>query len=128
MWAADACACLKGDLDMANSKKLACPVCKKPLSISCQDIPAAKTYYFGYDGQGSVRYLTDTDGNITDTYDYDAFGNLIHRTGTTDNNYLYTGSSMTLIWGCISSEPGIWIRIVEGSGGWIVGRGATMNR
>jgi RHS repeat-associated protein len=59
--------------------------------ISCRDIPAAKTYYFGYDGQGSVRYLTDTDGNITDTYDFDAFGNLINRTGTTDNNYLYTG-------------------------------------
>jgi RHS repeat-associated protein len=59
--------------------------------ISCKDIPAAKTYYFGYDGQGSVRYLTDSDGNVTDTYDYDAFGNLLIRTGTTDNNYLYTG-------------------------------------
>jgi RHS repeat-associated protein len=59
--------------------------------ISCKDIPAAKTYYFGYDGQGSVRYLTDSDGNVTDTYDYDAFGNLLSRTGTTDNNYLYTG-------------------------------------
>jgi RHS repeat-associated protein len=59
--------------------------------VSCKDIPAAKTYYFGYDGQGSVRYLTDSDGNVTDTYDYDAFGNLLSRTGTTDNNYLYTG-------------------------------------
>jgi len=27
----------------------------------------------------------------TDTYDYDAFGNLIHSTGTTPNNYLYSG-------------------------------------
>jgi RHS repeat-associated protein len=27
----------------------------------------------------------------TDTYDYDAFGNLIHSTGTTYNNYLFAG-------------------------------------
>jgi RHS repeat-associated protein len=47
--------------------------------------------YYGYDGQGSVRYLTDANGNITDTYDYDAFGNLTGGTGTTPNNYLYQG-------------------------------------
>jgi RHS repeat-associated protein len=35
--------------------------------------------------------LTDTTGNVTDTYDYDAFGNLIHSTGTTPNNYLFAG-------------------------------------
>ncbi|HEY6304472.1 MAG TPA: RHS repeat-associated core domain-containing protein [Candidatus Acidoferrum sp.] len=29
--------------------------------------------------------------NITDTYDYDAFGNLIHSTGSTPNNYLFAG-------------------------------------
>ena len=28
---------------------------------------------------------------VTDTYDYDAFGNLISRFGTTPNNYLYSG-------------------------------------
>jgi hypothetical protein len=28
---------------------------------------------------------------VTDTYDYDAFGNLIHSTGTTPNNYLFAG-------------------------------------
>jgi RHS repeat-associated protein len=43
------------------------------------------------DGHGSVRALTDTTGTVTDTYDYDAFGNLIHSTGTTYNNYLFTG-------------------------------------
>src|SRR6266513_4179762 len=30
-------------------------------------------------------------GNVIDAYDYDAFGNLIHSTGTTPNNYLYAG-------------------------------------
>jgi len=28
-------------------------------------------------------------GAVTDTYDYNAFGNLIHSTGTTPNNYLF---------------------------------------
>ena len=28
---------------------------------------------------------------MTDTYDYDAFGNLIHQTGSTPNNYLFAG-------------------------------------
>lgn len=43
-----------------------------------------------YDGDGN-RALTDTTGAVTDTYDYDAFGNLIHSTGTTPNVYLYSG-------------------------------------
>ena len=47
--------------------------------------------FYGYDGHGSVRQLTDVSASVTDTYDYDAFGNLIHRSGTTSNDYLYTG-------------------------------------
>lgn len=30
-------------------------------------------------------------GSVIVTYDYDAFGNLIHSTGSTPNNYLYSG-------------------------------------
>lgn len=33
--------------------------------------------FHGLDGPGSVRYLTDAAGTVTDTYDYDAFGILI---------------------------------------------------
>lgn len=47
--------------------------------------------YYGYDGMGTVRQLTNAAGAITDTYDYDAFGNLVNSTGTTPNNYLYRG-------------------------------------
>lgn len=47
--------------------------------------------FYGFDGHGSVRLLTDAGGAVTDTYDYDAFGNLISRTGTTANDYLYSG-------------------------------------
>jgi RHS repeat-associated protein len=47
--------------------------------------------FYNYDGHGSVRGLSNLSGAITDTYDYDAFGTLIGRTGTTANNYLYAG-------------------------------------
>ncbi len=47
--------------------------------------------YYAYDGHGSVRQLTDSTGAVTDTYTYDAFGNLISSTGTTPNHYLYAG-------------------------------------
>ena len=50
-----------------------------------------QTSYYVYDGHGSVRALTDPSGNVTDTYDYDAFGNLIHSTGTTFNEFLFAG-------------------------------------
>ena len=47
--------------------------------------------YYLYDGHGSVRGLTDENCQVTDTYFYDAFGNLISKTGDTENNYLYCG-------------------------------------
>jgi len=49
------------------------------------------TSFYGYDGHGSVRFLTDSTGAVTDKYDYDAFGNLLSQTGTTPNNYLFAG-------------------------------------
>jgi RHS repeat-associated protein len=52
---------------------------------------SSTTSFYGYDGHGSVRQLFDTAGTITDTYDYDAFGNLINSTGSTPNNYLFAG-------------------------------------
>jgi RHS repeat-associated protein len=47
--------------------------------------------FYGYDGHGSVRQLTNSAGAVTDRYDYDAFGNLISSTGSTPNNYLFAG-------------------------------------
>jgi RHS repeat-associated protein len=47
--------------------------------------------FYGYDGEGSVRQLTSTAGAVTDTYEYDAFGNKVNSTGSTPNNYLYRG-------------------------------------
>ena len=51
------------------------------------------------DGHGSVTALAENrvsaddtiPNSITDTYVYDAYGNLLKQTGMTDNDYLYTG-------------------------------------
>ena len=45
------------------------------------------TYYL----VDTAGVLSDTDGQVTDTYIYDAFGNLLSKTGTTENDFLYTG-------------------------------------
>ncbi len=47
--------------------------------------------FYGYDGFGSVRQLTDLNAIVTDKYNYDAFGNLLSSPGPTPNNYLYRG-------------------------------------
>ena len=46
------------------------------------------------DGHGSVRKLTDKNGVVTDTYTYDAWGNLIASTGNTENSYLYCAEQL----------------------------------
>ena len=50
---------------------------------------AVSTYH--YDGLGSVRALSDLTGTLTDNYDYEAFGEVLNKTGDTENNYLFTG-------------------------------------
>ena len=47
--------------------------------------------FYGYDGFGSVRQLTNSEGAVTDTYEYDAWGNELNQTGTTPNSYFYRG-------------------------------------
>ena len=50
-----------------------------------------KVFTYLYDGHGTVRALANENGKVTDTYCYDAFGNLISSTGSTANNYRYCG-------------------------------------
>jgi RHS repeat-associated protein len=47
--------------------------------------------FYVYDGGGSVRQLTKSNGTVTDEYEYDAYGNSFTKSGTTPNNYLYRG-------------------------------------
>ena len=48
-----------------------------------------KTYHFDY--RGSTTAITDINGNVTDTFVYDTYGNLISRTGTSVVIFLYNG-------------------------------------
>src|SRR5262249_49084832 len=46
------------------------------------------------DGLGSLRRLTDTAGNITDSWSYTAFGELYGRTGTDPIPYAFAGEPL----------------------------------
>ena len=49
------------------------------------------TTFYQVDGLGSTRILTDETGNLTDSYDYEAFGELIEFSGDTENSYRFAG-------------------------------------
>ena len=49
------------------------------------------TSYYHYDGRGDTVALTDDSGNVTDTKEYDAWGNVIASTGTTVTPYQFGG-------------------------------------
>ncbi|MBD3242648.1 MAG: hypothetical protein GF331_18805, partial [Chitinivibrionales bacterium] len=54
-----------------------------------QDRGVVSTYLV--DGQGSIRQLADAAGNVTDSYWYTAFGGELASSGTTENEFRYTG-------------------------------------
>lgn len=59
--------------------------------VSQKQLGNSQTSFFGSDAHGSVRLLTDSAGETTDTYAYDAFGNLASAFGSTANDYRYRG-------------------------------------
>ena len=50
-----------------------------------------RTSFYLYDGHGSIVGLANESGVVTDTYSYDAFGNLLKSKGNTENCYRYCG-------------------------------------
>ncbi len=48
-----------------------------------------KTYHFDY--RGSTVAITDAGGNVTDTFEYDTYGKLTGRTGTSEVIFGYNG-------------------------------------
>jgi RHS repeat-associated protein len=53
-----------------------------------------QTSFYGYDAHGNIASLTDIAGAVTDTYQYDAWGSLIGRAGTTPNVRLFAGEEL----------------------------------
>ena len=49
------------------------------------------SHYYHHDALGSTRFLTDSSGNVTDTYLNDAWGNSVAQTGTTVNPFKWVG-------------------------------------
>jgi RHS repeat-associated protein len=47
--------------------------------------------YHHHDANGNVRLLTDSQGQVTDSYSYTAFGVMMETTGTTENHYQFAG-------------------------------------
>ncbi|QDT31466.1 RHS repeat domain-containing protein [Thalassoglobus polymorphus] len=48
--------------------------------------------FYHYEALGSTRQLTDNAETITDTYLYDAWGNVINSSGSTENPFQFTGN------------------------------------
>ncbi|MDP3787261.1 MAG: RHS repeat-associated core domain-containing protein [Candidatus Omnitrophota bacterium] len=62
------------------------PGIDEPISIEKDN----KTYYYHFDGLGSVTSLTDKNKKITDSYSYDSFGNLKRQGSKVKNSFTYT--------------------------------------
>jgi len=50
--------------------------------------------YYSYDAHGNITFLTDATGAVTDSYDYDGWGNIVASTGSTANTRLYAGEEL----------------------------------
>jgi len=49
------------------------------------------TGYYHTDGLGFIVRITDINGNVVNSYDYDDHGNIISQTENITNDYTYTG-------------------------------------
>jgi len=52
---------------------------------------ATRELWYLTDGGGSVRFLTDSTGSVTDSLVFDAFGNTVSRAGQTGDSYGFQG-------------------------------------
>ncbi|MFH1110426.1 MAG: choice-of-anchor C family protein [Planctomycetota bacterium] len=58
--------------------------------------------YYAYDALGHTRQMTDVDGHLASTYDYDPFGAILHRQEPIPSRYGYVGR-----WGVSQEECGL---------------------
>jgi len=65
----------------------------------------AGTAFYSFDALGNTRELTGEAGAVLNSYDYDAFGGLIERTGLAHNSYGYVGR-----WGVTESDSLLFMK------------------
>lgn len=63
-------------------------------------VSGGNSYFYQKDALGSITSLTDNSESVVNTYEYDAFGNIINKTEAVNNPYGYTGRR-------IDSESGL---------------------
>jgi RHS repeat-associated protein len=64
------------------------------VSQTRQPGPTAQTSYYGYDAYGNITFLSDSDGLVTDVYQYDSSANVVWQMGNTQNTHLYRGEEV----------------------------------
>ncbi len=62
-----------------------------PGGLMLEQIQAGTPYYYHAGRRGSVRAVSDANGNRQATYQYDAYGNTTARTGSLTNSFRYAG-------------------------------------
>ncbi|MFS0567744.1 RHS repeat-associated core domain-containing protein, partial [Brevibacillus invocatus] len=56
-----------------------------------EDFAANKSGYYGYNSHGDVIVISDENGHEINTYDYDAWGNIVSETEGMENPFKYSG-------------------------------------
>jgi uncharacterized protein RhaS with RHS repeats len=51
-------------------------------------------YYYHSDALSSTRSLTDSGGNLANSYTYDAFGKIKNKNGDVTNEHTFTGRQL----------------------------------
>lgn len=91
------------------------------------------SFIYAVDALENVRALIDSEENVTDTFDYDAYGVYLNKTGNTYNVYGYKCEETDELTGLIYLraryyEPGIGRFTSEDTYGGNIGNPITLNR
>jgi RHS repeat-associated protein len=78
---------LDGENNLLASYQHAPGTIDMPISMRIGD----KTFYYHYDELGSVVKITNSGGQIVQTYRYDSFGRIVLQEGDMHNPFTYTG-------------------------------------
>ncbi len=65
-------------------------------------ISGGQTYYYHFDGLGSVIGLTNSSGSLVESYSYDVYGNITTPLSSVGNQYYFTGQGY-------DSETGLYL-------------------